>query len=148
MPKFAALRNFDHFSQVALLELASGRMDMKADLVGSDSQDYQGRFKNFWVGGVASVFQLQMTWFIQIGESRWTLGERDLYLNRTVIGPIGMFTVRSGKFKRMFIESRVGAMLSRIVDPTYDHINSWADDFPGWVVDLHRKQQGIRPLRS
>lgn len=147
MSKFVTLRSFDHFSQVALLELGSGKMDMKVDLVGPDLQDDQGRFKNFWVGGVVSIFQLQMTWFIQIGECRWTLGERDLYLNRTVIGPIGMFTVRSGNFKRMFIESRVGAMFSRIVDPTYDHIDSWADDFPGWAVDLHRKQQEICPLR-
>lgn len=140
------VRNHDQYNDVARLDLESGSLSWLEAKGVPEGEKPTGFVKQFATGGAVVAFQARDVWFLQIGSQRWMLGDLDLHLSRSGFGLFAKFTVQAEGFRRTFLDFTPGALLQRLVDPTYDWIDKMRDDFPGWVVELHEKQQGLRPL--
>ena len=104
------------------------------------SLNFRGSFKRFFVGGAVVLFRDDDIYFIQIGTNQWRLGSPCLHLERRVIGPFGVLTVRSEDYQKNFVEFRLFAQMQKSIDVAYDSLDESLDDFSGEILQLHKKQ--------
>ena len=106
------------------------------------SLNFRGIFKRFFVGGAVVLFRDDDIYFMQIGASRWRLGSPFLHLERRVIGPFGILTVRSEHYIKNFVEFRLFAQMQKSIDVAYDSLDESLDDFSLEILHWHKKQAG------
>ena len=128
------LRSWD---RPRLFELDPARGAMSRLRTGSvaDSTEVSGFVKSCIGGAPLVVYRHHGSWYLQHGFRRWLLADENLRI-----------VVRKWLFgRRIAIEapgvhincwiSDLGQWLGKRLDPTYDHLDKSADDFPLWLAE-------------
>lgn len=101
------------------------------------AERFRGTCQKFLLGGTLVMHSGRGPWTVQLGPKSVRLGDPELTLQRRQLGPFTFLRIRHRDLKATLLEWRGGAILQRLVDPTYDGLDKYFDDFVGALMHRH-----------
>jgi hypothetical protein len=142
MEKNMYLHSWDSFSKVYSLNIEKGKYRLIRRKV-DESIIATGFVKEFIFGKKIAFYQIDKQWWIQYKGSKYNINDPRLYFEIKHDGLITVIVAHFDKRSSMFIDTNLGLLISRKIDPTHD---SWDEENMNFIARLNELRKDWRKV--